>query len=221
MGIAEIAEQRNDAKTQRAALGNAYHYAPSQPDSLRDLVGLAKQEKRTADELDLLKKLVVMDPHTGEILALASYPTFNPNAVSDYRAASRVDRAIQAVYEPGSTFKIVTASAGLEEGVVTPSQVLDCGDGFIQIGNTQIHEHGHNRYGLMTFEDGMRPSSNVRAIRVALPPRPAPFYHHIRRPLCRAGPRHPSPAAPPRFPPFPPPFLLPLPSFFFPYSIFH
>ena len=52
------------------------------------------------------------------------------------------------IYEPGSTFKIVTASAGLEEGVVTPSQILDCGDGFIQIGNTQIHEHGHNRYGL-------------------------------------------------------------------------
>ncbi|MEO8874177.1 MAG: hypothetical protein ABI461_01210, partial [Polyangiaceae bacterium] len=63
MGIAEIAEQKKDAKAQRAALENAYHYDPSQPDSLRDLVGLAKQEKRTADELDLLKKLVVMDPH--------------------------------------------------------------------------------------------------------------------------------------------------------------
>jgi len=63
MGMAEIAEQKKDAKAQRVALENAYRYDPSQPDSLRDLVDLAKQEKRGADELDLLKKLAVIDPH--------------------------------------------------------------------------------------------------------------------------------------------------------------
>ncbi len=63
MGMAEIAEQKKDAKAQRAALENAYHYDPSQADPLRDLVGLAKSENRDADELDLLKRLVVIDPH--------------------------------------------------------------------------------------------------------------------------------------------------------------
>jgi Tfp pilus assembly protein PilF len=63
MGMAEIAEQKKDAKAQRAALENAYRYDPSQADPLRDLVGLAKAEKRDADELDLLEKLVVIDPH--------------------------------------------------------------------------------------------------------------------------------------------------------------
>jgi cell division protein FtsI (penicillin-binding protein 3) len=85
------------------------------------------------------------------------------------------------MYEPGSTFKVVTASAGLEEGIVTPSQILDCGDGFIQIGNTQIHEHGHNRYGLITFEDVMVHSSNVGAIRVGLALGQDRFYRYIRR----------------------------------------
>ncbi|MGH7330135.1 MAG: tetratricopeptide repeat protein, partial [Polyangiaceae bacterium] len=63
MGIADVAEAKKDAKAQRAALENAYRYDPSQPDPLRALVALAKDEKRDADELDLLKKLVMIDPH--------------------------------------------------------------------------------------------------------------------------------------------------------------
>src|SRR5205814_7421715 len=84
-------------------------------------------------------------------------------------------------YEPGSTFKIVMASAGLEEGVVTPSQILDCGNGAIQIGNVQIHEHGGNRYGMISFEDVMLHSSNVGAIRVAMSLGDDRFYRYIRR----------------------------------------
>ena len=61
---------------------------------------------------------IVMDPHTGEILALANYPTFNPNAFGRASDDERRNRAIQDLYEPGSTFKIVTASAAIEEGVV-------------------------------------------------------------------------------------------------------
>jgi cell division protein FtsI (penicillin-binding protein 3) len=124
---------------------------------------------------------IVMDPRDGRILAMASNPSFDPNSYRDFSPDERRNRAVQDQYEPGSTFKIVTASAGLEEGVVTPSQILDCGDGFIQIGSTQIHEHGHNRYGLITFEDVMVHSSNVGAIRVGLALGQERFYRYIRR----------------------------------------
>ena len=124
---------------------------------------------------------IVMDPRDGRILAMASNPSFDPNRIRDFSAESRRNRAVQDAYEPGSTFKVVTASAGLEEGLVTPSQILDCGDGFIQIGTTQIHEHGHNRYGLITFEDVMVHSSNVGAIRVGLALGQNRFYQYIRR----------------------------------------
>jgi cell division protein FtsI (penicillin-binding protein 3) len=124
---------------------------------------------------------IVMDPRDGRILAMASNPSFDPNRYRDFSPDERRNRTVQDQYEPGSTFKIVTASAGLEEGVVTPSQIIDCGDGFIQIGNTQIHEHGHNRYGLITFEEVMVHSSNVGAIRVGLALGQDRFYRYIRR----------------------------------------
>jgi cell division protein FtsI (penicillin-binding protein 3) len=136
----------------------------------------AVDEYRAADGV-----AIVMDPRDGRILAMASNPTFDPNRIRDFPPDDRRNRAVQDQYEPGSTFKIVTASAGLEEGVVTPSQVIDCGDGFIQIGSTQIHEHGHNRYGLITFEDVMVHSSNVGAIRVGLALGQDRFYSYIRR----------------------------------------
>jgi len=136
----------------------------------------AVDEYRAADGV-----AIVMDPRDGRILAMASNPSFDPNRIRDFTPDDRRNRAVQDQYEPGSTFKIVTASAGLEEGVVTPSQVIDCGDGYIQIGSTQIHEHGHNRYGLITFEDVMVHSSNVGAIRVGLALGQDRFYNYIRR----------------------------------------
>jgi cell division protein FtsI (penicillin-binding protein 3) len=124
---------------------------------------------------------IVIDPSDGAILAMASVPTFDPNRFGDFPPAAWRNRNVQDIYEPGSTFKIITASAGLEEGLVTPSQFLDCGNGAIQIGNTEIHEHGGNRYGTLTFEDVMVHSSNVGAIRVGLAVGPSRFYETIRR----------------------------------------
>jgi len=124
---------------------------------------------------------IVMDPNDGSILAMASLPTFDPNRFRDFPPPTWRNRNVQEIYEPGSTFKIVTASAGLEEGVVTPSQVLDCGNGAIQIGNVQIHEHGGNRYGLISFEDVMLHSSNVGAVRVGLSLGDDRFYRYIRK----------------------------------------
>ncbi len=124
---------------------------------------------------------VVMDPSSGAVLAMASVPTFDPNHFRDAPPSSWRNRNVQEIFEPGSTFKIVTASAGLEEGVVTPSQILDCGNGGIDVGNVEIHEHGGNRYGFMTFEEVMLHSSNVGAIRVGLALGEKRFYRYIRK----------------------------------------
>jgi cell division protein FtsI (penicillin-binding protein 3) len=125
--------------------------------------------------------VIVMDPRDGSILAMASSPTFDPNHFGDFAPESWKNRNVQDMYEPGSTFKIITASAGLEEGVVTPSQVLDCANGALPIGNVYIHEHGHNRYGLLSFEDVMIHSSNIGAVRVGLALGQDRFYGWIRR----------------------------------------
>jgi len=125
--------------------------------------------------------VIVMDPRDGTILAMASWPTFDPNRFADFAPASWRNRNVQDMYEPGSTFKVITASAGLEEGVVTPSQVLDCANGVLPIGNVYIHEHGHNRYGLLSFEDVMIHSSNIGAVRVGLALGQDRFYGWIRR----------------------------------------
>jgi cell division protein FtsI (penicillin-binding protein 3) len=124
---------------------------------------------------------IVMDPRDGSILAMASVPTFDPNHFRDFAPVAWRNRNVQDMYEPGSTFKIVTASAGLEEGVVTPSQIIDCGNGSIRLGNFEIHEHGGNHYGLISFEEVMVHSSNVGAVRVGLSLGPSRFYDYIRR----------------------------------------
>jgi cell division protein FtsI (penicillin-binding protein 3) len=124
---------------------------------------------------------IVMDPSTGAILAMASLPTFDPNRFRDFATIAWRNRNVQDIYEPGSTFKVITASAGIEEGVVTPSQIIDCGNGSIQIANVEIHEHGGNRYGLLTFEDVMVHSSNVGAVRVGLSLGENRFYRYIRK----------------------------------------
>ena len=62
--------------------------------------------------------VIIMNPHTGEILAMANEPTFNPNVYREAREIERRNRAVQDIYEPGSTFKVVTASAAIEEKVM-------------------------------------------------------------------------------------------------------
>ena len=111
---------------------------------------------------------VVMDPRTGEILALANWPTFNPNAYREAPQDSQRNRAVQDLYEPGSTFKIVTAGAALEEDMLQPDTPVETGPGRIRFGSRVIDEdRGHN-YGLLSFTDVIVKSSNVGAIKVGL-----------------------------------------------------
>src|SRR5579884_2373818 len=75
--------------------------------------------------------VLVMKPTTGELLAMANWPTFNPNLPAESSGPSRQNRAISDIYEPGSTFKTITLSAAIDSGAVTPDQVFDCQMGHI------------------------------------------------------------------------------------------
>ena len=85
--------------------------------------------------------VIVVEPFSGEVLAMAARPGFNPNRYSSYPSSRWRNRAVSDVFEPGSIFKIVTAAAGLQEKVVGVDEVLDCGHGRIEIGTTVINDH--------------------------------------------------------------------------------
>jgi cell division protein FtsI (penicillin-binding protein 3) len=107
---------------------------------------------------------IVMRPSTGEILAMALSPSFNPNRFGDASELHRRNRAVTDVYEPGSTFKIVAAAAALEEGVTTEDERIDCGQGGIQIADRFIRDH--RPFDVLTFRDVVTNSSNVGMIRI-------------------------------------------------------
>jgi cell division protein FtsI (penicillin-binding protein 3) len=109
---------------------------------------------------------IIMDPHTGEILAMANEPTFNPNEYRDFAENDRRNRAVQDLYEPGSTFKVVTASAAIEEKVLPIETLIDTNPGSIRIGQRVVTEASHHNYGLLSFGDVIVRSSNVGAIKI-------------------------------------------------------
>ena len=106
-----------------------------------------------------------MNPHTGEILAMANVPTFNPNVYREFDETIRRNRAVQDLYEPGSTFKVVTASAAIEEKVMPITTLIDTNPGQIRIDRTRIVRDVTN-HGVLSFEDVIVESSNVGAIKI-------------------------------------------------------
>jgi len=121
---------------------------------------------------------IVMDPRSGEILAMASSPTFNPNQYWKYPAEDWRNRAILSIYEPGSTFKIITAATALEEHLVTPEERIDCHGGAIQIGKQRIHDH--KAYGMLSVREVVAHSSNVGAIQLGFRIGKERFERYIR-----------------------------------------
>jgi cell division protein FtsI (penicillin-binding protein 3) len=108
---------------------------------------------------------IIMNPHTGEILAMANEPTFNPNAFRDFGDDDRRNRAVQDLYEPGSTFKVVTASAAIEEKLMPIDTIIDVSGGQIRVDKGRIVHDTHN-YGALSFTDVIVKSSNVGAIKI-------------------------------------------------------
>jgi cell division protein FtsI (penicillin-binding protein 3) len=120
---------------------------------------------------------VVLDPRTGEILALANAPTFDPNEAGEVSADARRDAALQNIYEPGSTFKVVAYSGSLEEKLIKPDDKIDC-PGEITVFGRTVHDHAH---GTLTATEALAKSSNVAAIKLGLKLGNARLYDYIRR----------------------------------------
>ena len=123
--------------------------------------------------------IVILDPASGEILALANAPTFNPNAYSRSPEGDRRNRGIQDLYEPGSTFKLVTAAGALEEGLISPDDLIDVSQGYVRIGSRQIDDV--HRYGVLSFTDVIVKSSNVGAIKVGFKLGPERLGRYVSR----------------------------------------
>jgi cell division protein FtsI (penicillin-binding protein 3) len=109
---------------------------------------------------------VAMDPRTGEILAMAIRPTFNPNRFAGATDDDRRARAVTDPFEPGSTFKVIMAASALEEGVARPTDRLYAENGAITVASTTIHDW--KKYGWLTFAEVLQNSSNVGSIKVGL-----------------------------------------------------
>ncbi len=123
---------------------------------------------------------IVMQPDTGEIVALANAPAYDPNKrPSAADLALRSNRAIAFPFEPGSVFKVVAYSAALEEGIVTPDDKINCGNGEIRFGKRVIHDT--HAYGVLSVADAFAKSSNVGAIKLAQRVGRERFFEYIRK----------------------------------------
>ena len=122
--------------------------------------------------------VVVQNPRTGEILALANRPTFNPNVFNKVPKEALKNRAVTDVYEPGSVFKTVTYSAAIEQGVVKPEDMVDCQGGAITIFGMTIHDA--HRMGVMSIADAYAHSSDVAAVKTGMKLGDVRFDEYIR-----------------------------------------
>ncbi len=130
------------------------------------------------DSNPLTATVVVADPNTGEILALANYPSFDPNAPGDFSVASRRNRAISDQFEPGSTFKILSVASALDGDVVQLGSRFDCENGHIYfMGRSLTDDH---RYGMLSVKEIIAKSSNIGAFKVARRLGPERLFGYLR-----------------------------------------
>lgn len=109
--------------------------------------------------------IMVMDPRTGDVLALANFPNYDLGDLNTRQPEAVRNRAINDFFEPGSVFKVITASAALEEKVVTFEDTFDCEYGEWHIGSRILHDH--KPHGILTFKEVIELSSNIGTVKVA------------------------------------------------------
>ncbi len=122
---------------------------------------------------------IVIDPQTGELLALASTPGYNPNDYSDSDPENRRDRAVTDRFEPGSVMKVFTMSAALAQGTIKPTETINCEHGLYQVGNVTIHDTHINDY--LTPTQILAKSSNIGALKIGLRLGEPGLYAALRR----------------------------------------
>lgn len=124
--------------------------------------------------------IVVQDPHTGQILALAVSPRFNPNDQHHMDADVLANLAVSDIYEPGSTFKLVTYSAAIDGAGVEPTDIVDCQGGAMTMFGRTLHDDKADHYGRISVKLALEKSSDVGAAKMALKTGPAKFYDYMR-----------------------------------------
>ncbi len=124
--------------------------------------------------------VVVQDPHTGQILALAIAPRFNPNDQKHMDASVLQNLAVSDIYEPGSTFKLVTYSAALDGAGVEPTDLVDCQGGAMTMFGRTLHDDKSDHYGVITVQKALEHSSDVGAAKMALKLGPTKFYSYMK-----------------------------------------
>jgi cell division protein FtsI/penicillin-binding protein 2 len=139
-------------------------------------------EKELAQGIEDTKAIagtvVVQNPRTGEILALANWPTFNPNVYNEVPKEALKNHAVSDVYEPGSVFKIVTYSSAIDQHLVKPDDPIDCQHGSINVFGMRIHDH--ESLGTITIAEALAHSSDVAAIKVGMKLGDDRLYHYIK-----------------------------------------
>lgn len=121
---------------------------------------------------------IVLNPRSGEVLAMASYPNFDPNDFSNYPVHTYRNKAISFVFEPGSTFKTITAAAAIEERLFSPGDKIYCEEGALRVANYVIHDH--KPHGWLTFSEVVEKSSNIGLLKIGQKIGIETFYNYIR-----------------------------------------
>jgi cell division protein FtsI (penicillin-binding protein 3) len=124
--------------------------------------------------------VVVQDPHTGQILALAISPRFNPNDSRHMQPGSLTNLAVSDVYEPGSTFKLVTYAAAIDGVGVEPTDMVDCQGGSMTMYGRTLHDDKADHFGVVSVQYALEHSSDVGAAKMALKTGPDAFYKYIK-----------------------------------------
>lgn len=122
--------------------------------------------------------VVMLEPSTGKVLAMASYPEYNPNAYTRFKPSQWRNRAVCDSFEPGSTFKVFLMAAALNEAVITTKQKIDCENGEFRVGGKDIHDHKPHQK--LTPGDIIKYSSNIGAAKIGKLLERQAFYSYIR-----------------------------------------
>jgi cell division protein FtsI (penicillin-binding protein 3) len=121
---------------------------------------------------------LVMEPDTGKVLAMANYPTFNPNSYADYSQSLLRNHVVADSYEPGSTFKIFLLAAAIEEKIVRPTDVINCENGKYKIADRTIHDtHSYSR---LSVSDVLKYSSNIGSAKIGMKLGDEQLYRYLR-----------------------------------------
>jgi cell division protein FtsI (penicillin-binding protein 3) len=162
----------------RDALGRPFNVSrpDAQDQEIKDLVLTIDKDIQYAAEQALKKTVeetkaksghcIVVDPETGEILAMAVVPLFNPNVFWEYQPSHWRNRAVTDLYEPGSTIKAYLLAAGLDSGLVSPETRFFCENGKYEVANRTIHDHDRKGHGFLTVSEIITYSSNIGAVKI-------------------------------------------------------